>query len=125
LLELLDFEVRPVFDQVAGVLGQTARGKGLELMISCHPDVPETLAGDPTRLAQVLTNLGSNAVKFTEHGEVFIRATSEPADEGRTLLRVEVEDTGMGVPDGDAQHLFDPFTQADASTTRVYGGGTG
>jgi PAS domain S-box-containing protein len=121
-LELLDFEVRPVFDQVAGVLGQTARGKGLELMISCHPDVPETLAGDPTRLAQVLTNLGSNAVKFTEHGEVFIRATSEPADEGRTLLRVEVEDTGMGVPDGDAQHLFDPFTQADASTTRVYGG---
>jgi PAS domain S-box-containing protein len=121
-LEHLDFEVRPVFDQVAGVLGQAARGKGLELIISCHPDVPETLAGDPTRLAQVLTNLGSNAVKFTEHGEVLVRATAEPADEGRTLLRVEVEDTGVGVPDDDAQHLFDPFTQADASTTRVYGG---
>ena len=121
-LEHLDFEVRPVFDQVAGVLGQAARARGLELMISCHPDVPESLAGDPTRLAQVLTNLGSNAVKFTERGEVFVRATAEPADHGRTLLRVEVEDTGIGLPDVDAHHLFDPFTQADASTTRVYGG---
>jgi PAS domain S-box-containing protein len=121
-LEHLDFEVRPVFDQVAGVLGQAARAKGLELMISCHPDVPETLAGDPTRLAQVLTNLGSNAVKFTERGEVFVRATAAPADHGRTLLRVEVEDTGVGLPDVDAHQLFDPFTQADTSTTRVYGG---
>ena len=121
-LEHLDFEVRPVFDQVAGVLGQAARAKGLELMISCHPDVPETLAGDPTRLAQVLTNLGSNAVKFTERGEVFVRATAAPASSGGTLLRVEVEDTGVGLPDVDAHQLFDPFTQADTSTTRVYGG---
>jgi PAS domain S-box-containing protein len=121
-LEHLDFEVRPVFDQVAGVLGQAARAKGLELMISCHPDVPETLAGDPTRLAQVLTNLGSNAVKFTERGEVFVRATAAPADHGQTVLRVEVEDTGIGLPDVDAHQLFDPFTQADTSTTRVYGG---
>ena len=97
-LERLDFEVRPVFDQVASLLAEAARAKGLELMVSCHPDVPEVLAGDPTRLAQVLTNLGSNAVKFTDAGEVSIRATAEATDEGRTRLRVTVADTGVGVP---------------------------
>ena len=69
-LERLDFEVRPVFDQVLSLLAEPARAKGLELLVSCHPEVPEVLRGDPTRLAQVLTNLGSNAVKFTERGEV-------------------------------------------------------
>ena len=121
-LERLDFEVRSVFDQVASVLAETARAKGLELMVSCHPDVPEVLAGDPTRLAQVLTNLGSNAVKFTSEGEVLIRATAEPAEDGRTLLRVTVTDTGVGVPEGDVDTLFEAFTQADASTTRRFGG---
>jgi signal transduction histidine kinase len=74
-IENVDFEVRQVFDQVASVPAESARAKGLELIVSCHPDVPEFLNGDPTRLAQVLTNLGSNAVKFTDAGEVFIRAT--------------------------------------------------
>ncbi len=122
LLERLDFEVRPVFDQVASLLAEAARTKGLELVVSCHPDVPEVLRGDPMRLAQVLTNLGSNAVKFTEVGQVLVRATAQPAPGGRTLLRVEVSDTGVGVPEGDLRSLFDPFTQADASTTRTYGG---
>ncbi|HEX6875186.1 MAG TPA: PAS domain S-box protein, partial [Nocardioidaceae bacterium] len=76
-LEQVDFELRPVFDQVAGVLAETARAKNLELSVSCHPEVPEVLTGDPTRLSQVLTNLGSNAVKFTEEGEVHIRATAD------------------------------------------------
>ena len=121
-LERLDFETRLVFDQVASVLSESARAKGIALMVSCHPDVPEVLAGDPTRLAQVLTNLGSNAVKFTDSGEVHVRATATPTPEGRTLLRVEVTDTGVGVDDEAIEHLFEPFTQADASTTRVYGG---
>jgi PAS domain S-box-containing protein len=121
-LERLDFEVRAVFDQVAGLLAEQAHSKGLELIVSCHPDVPEVLAGDPTRLAQVLTNLGSNAVKFTEQGEVFVRATAGPGADGRTVLRVEVCDTGVGIAEDDIGQLFDPFTQADASTTRVYGG---
>ena len=121
-LERLDFEVRGVFDQVAGLLAEQAHSKGLELMVSCHPDVPEVLSGDPTRLAQVLTNLGSNAVKFTERGEVFIRATAGAVADGATVLRVEVADTGVGVEAARIGHLFDPFTQADASTTRVYGG---
>jgi hypothetical protein len=121
-LERLDFEVRPVFDQVASVLAENARAKGLELIVACHPDVPEVLAGDPTRLAQVLTNLGSNAVKFTEAGEVYIRATASTTPEGRTRLRVTVADTGIGLPEGDVETLFEAFTQADASTTRRYGG---
>ncbi|MCL8024635.1 response regulator [Nocardioides bruguierae] len=125
-LEVIDFEVRPVFDQVAGVLGEAARGKGVELVLSCAPDVPRVLAGDPTRLAQVLTNLVSNAVKFTAEGEVVVRATSVP---GRTpdgaavhRLHVSVTDTGIGVDPERATGLFDPFTQADASTTRTFGG---
>ncbi len=120
-VENVDFEVRPVFDQVASVLGESARSKGLELLVSCHPDVPEFLDGDPTRLAQVLTNLGSNAVKFTERGEVSIRATAAPAA-GGSVLRVEVVDTGVGVEPGKHDAIFEPFSQADASTTRRYGG---
>lgn len=121
-LERLDFEIRDVFDQVASLLGESARAKGLELIVSCHPDVPEVLSGDPTRLAQVITNLGSNAVKFTKTGEVFIRATASPGEDGRTLLHVSVTDTGVGVPEEHVDALFDAFTQADASTTRRYGG---
>ncbi|MFZ5846234.1 MAG: response regulator [Actinomycetota bacterium] len=121
-VENVEFEVRPVFDQVASVLGESARSKGLELIVSCHPDVPEFLVGDPTRLAQVLTNLGSNAVKFTEHGEVFIRATAAPCADSTSILRVEVVDTGIGVDPEKQAHIFDPFSQADASTTRQYGG---
>ncbi|GGO78932.1 response regulator [Nocardioides deserti] len=121
-LERVDFEVRPVFDRVAAVMAESARARGLELIVSCSPEVPEVLAGDPTRLAQVLTNLVSNAVKFTEEGEVYVRATSAPADHGRTRLDVEVADTGIGVDPLKAAGLFEPFTQADASTTRVYGG---
>ncbi|WP_296604833.1 response regulator [Nocardioides sp.] len=121
-LERLDFEIRDVFDQVASLLGEAARAKGLELIVSCHPDVPEVLAGDPIRLAQVVTNLGSNAVKFTERGEVFIRATATPGPTGRTVLHVSVADTGVGVPEKDVDALFDAFTQADASTTRRFGG---
>jgi PAS domain S-box-containing protein len=121
-LERLDFEIRDVFDQVASLLGEAARAKGLELIVSCHPDVPEVLSGDPTRLAQVITNLGSNAVKFTERGEVFIRATATPGAAGRTRLHVRVTDTGVGVPENDVEALFEAFTQADASTTRRFGG---
>ena len=89
--------------------------------MSCDPSVPEVLAGDPTRLAQVVTNLGSNAVKFTAAGEVQVRATAEVAD-GTATLRVEVSDTGIGIDPARAEGLFDSFTQADASTTRVHGG---
>jgi PAS domain S-box-containing protein len=121
-LETLDFEVRPLLDQVISVLAESARSKGLELSSSCDHDVPEVLAGDPTRLSQVLTNLVSNAVKFTDRGEVLVRATAEPGPDDRTVLRVDVTDTGVGIDPAEVDALFAPFTQADASTTRVYGG---
>ncbi|HEY1135176.1 MAG TPA: response regulator [Nocardioides sp.] len=121
-VESVDLEVRDVLEQVTGVLAESARAKGLDLQVSCSPDVPEVLAGDPTRLAQVLTNLGSNAVKFTASGSVSIRATSTPGPDGDTTLRVEVRDTGVGIPEQQRRQIFKPFTQADTSTTRRYGG---
>ena len=122
-LETVDFDVRPVFEQVANVLAGTARAKGLELSVSCHPDVPEVVSGDPTRLAQVLANLASNAVKFTEHGTVAVRATVEASSsDGGIVLRVEVTDTGIGIKASERPGIFEPFTQADSSTTRIHGG---
>ena len=120
-LEELDFEVRPLLDQVGHMLAQTARARGLDLVVSCHPAVPAVLRGDPTRLAQVVTNLVSNAVKFTERGGVIVRATTRAVDD-RLRLDVEVSDTGVGVAAEKVERLFDAFTQADASTTRLYGG---
>ena len=120
-LERLEFEVRPLLEQVVHMLSEPVREKGLDLVLSCHPAVPAVLSGDPTRLAQVVTNLVSNAVKFTQHGGVSVRATAEHVG-GRVVLRVEVSDTGVGVADAKVARLFDPFTQADSSTTRVYGG---
>ena len=120
-LERLDFDVRLLLEQVSAMLTELAREKRLDLVVSCHPDVPAVLSGDPTRLAQVITNLVANAVKFTEHGVVAVRATAEP-DDDRVRLRVEVTDTGVGVPRSQQTHLFEPFTQGDSSTTRIYGG---
>ena len=120
-LEHLDFDVRLLLEQVSAMLTELAREKRLDLAVSCHPDVPAVLSGDPTRLAQVITNLVSNAVKFTDHGMVAVRATAEP-DDGRVRLCVEVADTGVGVPRSQQAHLFQAFTQGDSSTTRIYGG---
>ena len=121
-VESVDLEVRGVLEQVTSVLAESARAKGLDLQVSCSPEVPEMLSGDPTRLAQVITNLGSNAVKFTSRGSVSIRATSTPGPDGTTLLRVEVRDTGVGIPEQQRRHIFQPFAQADTSTTRRFGG---
>jgi PAS domain S-box-containing protein len=120
-LERLDFEIRPLLDGVAGMLTEPAREKQLDLVVSCHPDVPAVLSGDPTRLAQVVTNLVSNAVKFTGHGGVRVRATAQPVED-RVELTVEVTDSGVGVPGSRLHDLFAPFTQGDSSTTRLHGG---
>ncbi|MCW2815911.1 MAG: sensor hybrid histidine kinase [Nocardioides sp.] len=127
-VETLDFEVREVLAEVGDILTDTARERDVELRISCSADVPDVLAGDPTRLKQVLLNLGSNALKFTAAGSVGIRATADPdADpdagpDGGCLLRVEVSDTGLGMTTAQQEHVFAPFAQADSSTTRRFGG---
>ncbi|MGZ4504899.1 MAG: response regulator [Nocardioidaceae bacterium] len=126
-LESVDFEVQPVFEAVAAMLAETAHEKGIELVVGVRPEVPERLNGDPTRLSQVLVNLVSNAVKFTAAGEVVIRCGVVPGagtgtGEGDVVLRVEVTDTGIGIPEAKQAGLFEPFSQADASTTRTHGG---
>jgi two-component system, sensor histidine kinase and response regulator len=125
-LETIDFDPVQLVDDVAELVAESAGEKQLELLASCTPGLPERLRGDPARLRQVLLNLAGNAVKFTESGEVVVRATlvdTAPGNNGDTVsVRFEVRDTGIGVDTSDLIRLFDPFSQADSSTTRRYGG---
>jgi signal transduction histidine kinase len=125
-IEVVEFEVRPVIDQVLAINGQSAHDRGVTLQVDLDDDVPDRLVGDPTRLGQVIGNLVSNAVKFTADGTVGISVRTEPtveADPGGTLrLRVEVRDTGIGIDRLVMERLFEPFRQADVSTTRTFGG---
>ena len=129
-----DAKVQPVVvvEAVCELLAPKAREKGIALLSFIAPDIPTLLRGDPGRLRQILLNLVGNAVKFTEQGEVVVTVTHEPtndvaghadhADHPDVLLRVAVTDTGIGLSDEARQRLFQPFTQADGSTTRRYGG---
>ncbi|GAB6985323.1 ATP-binding protein [Nocardioides pyridinolyticus] len=121
-LEAADFDVREVLDQVAGVLSGPAHGQGLELVTGCAPDVPGAVRGDSVRFGQVVTNLGSNAVRFTDRGEVAIQVRVEERTPADVVLRVDVTGTGVGIASDARERLFDAFTQADRSTTRRHGG---
>ena len=121
-LEEVDFEVRPVLEQGVALLAEAALDKGIALSVTVDEDVPDRLVGDPTRLGQVLSNLLSNAVKFTTFGEVRVTAYVDAADDEGVLLGVDVADTGIGIRHDQMERLFEPFRQADASTTRTHGG---
>lgn len=122
-LDVGSFDPRGLVEEVAGLLSEAARGKGLELIAYCQPELPSRLSGDQGRIRQILLNLASNAVKFTSAGEVSIHAeTTGKCDGGRCLVRFEVRDTGIGVAPEDHDRLFESFSQADSSTTRRYGG---
>ncbi|MGE0684216.1 MAG: response regulator, partial [Candidatus Binatia bacterium] len=128
-LEALDFPPRSLVEEIATLFAERAHKKGLELMTRIAEDVPPILRGDPYRLRQILTNLIGNAIKFTEQGEVVIEVKSQkvsnrPEDLQLTTcsLFFSVHDTGIGIPPEAQARLFQPFTQADSTTTRRYGG---
>ena len=121
-LEHAEFDLEKVVAQAASSLAEKASSKGIELVVDLAPDVPRRLVGDALRLSQVLLNLGSNAVKFTEHGEIVMRARLEKREAGEAELRFEVRDTGIGLTEEQRGRLFQNFQQADSSTTRRYGG---
>jgi signal transduction histidine kinase/DNA-binding response OmpR family regulator len=122
-IELVDLDVRAVLAGVTELEAERARRKGLELLARVHPDVPSLLHGDPGRLRQVLVNLVSNAVKFTDRGgQVLVRARLVGEAAGKSIVRFEVQDTGIGIEPAVRSRLFQSFSQADGSTSRRYGG---
>jgi len=121
-LEALVFDPRELVEDTCEMLARQAQAKGIELIDWIGDAVPPALRGDAHRLRQVMTNLISNAVKFTERGEVSVLVSAEPAGDGRVRLVADVRDTGAGIAPAVLAGLFEPFTQADSSTTRRYGG---
>ena len=121
-LERADVEVVPLLESVAAVLAPQAHAKHLEMVAYVDPSVPRFVVGDPLRLRQILLNLLSNAVKFTDRGSVVAIATVEDADDASVTLRFAISDTGVGIEPHAVSLLFEPFRQADMSTTRRFGG---
>ncbi|MBV9642068.1 MAG: response regulator [Verrucomicrobia bacterium] len=120
--EILDFDLIETVESTLDMLAEAAHSKELELADTILPGTPTRLRGDPGRLRQILTNLIANAIKFTETGEVIVRVFKESETKTQALLRFEVQDTGIGIPTEAQGLLFEPFKQADSSTTRKYGG---
>ena len=121
-IDVIDFDLRYTVDDTLRSLAPRAHAKGLELACQVAPDVPPALGGDPSRLRQILVNLIGNAVKFTETGEVVVRVKSGPVAGEQVSVTFTVSDTGIGIPSEKHAAIFEPFAQADASTTRKFGG---
>jgi signal transduction histidine kinase/CheY-like chemotaxis protein/HPt (histidine-containing phosphotransfer) domain-containing protein len=121
-LEVIDFDVRTVLDDVAEIIATAAHEKALEVATLIQPGVPERVAGDPGRLRQILTNIAGNAVKFTATGEIVLQASLAGEESGSVVVRFEIADTGIGISPEAKARLFSAFAQADPSTTRRYGG---
>ena len=120
--EETDFDLVKVVESTLEVLDTPAHRRTLELVLGIDPDVPGALRGDPGRLRQVLTNLLGNAIKFTDHGEVALEISAEAVTEGSARIHFEIHDTGIGISPEVQRRLFQPFSQADSSTSRKYGG---
>jgi len=121
-LEPIDFAFHETVNDTLKIMRFRARQKGLQLTGQLGLDIPPLLIGDPTRLRQVLINLVGNAIKFTEQGEISVDVQQEDSQEGQVELHFRVRDSGVGIPREQQSLIFEPFTQADSSTTRKYGG---
>jgi PAS domain S-box-containing protein len=121
-IESIDFDLGNTLDQIADMLAIRAQEKGLEFICSIDPAMPRRLHGDPGRLRQIITNLAGNAIKFTATGEVVLQVRLLSDSGGRVALRCDIRDTGIGIDAEKLALLFQPFSQADASTTRRFGG---
>jgi signal transduction histidine kinase/DNA-binding response OmpR family regulator len=121
-LEAIPFNLRNNVEEATTSLAPGASEKGLELLCDIAAEVPEVVVGDPTRLRQVVLNLLGNAIKFTEKGEVEVRVELQSRDKEGACLHIAIRDTGIGIPPGKQQRIFDAFSQADKGTTRQYGG---
>ena len=122
-LEEIEFDIRELIELLAESMSLSAQSKGVEMVLDLAELPNHVIQSDPGRIRQVLTNILSNAIKFTEHGEVALSAKFEPRDDNSTiLLTCQIRDTGIGIPQDKLATLFDAFSQVDASTTRKYGG---
>jgi len=121
-LETLDFDLHALVEETCDMLVHRAEQKGIELLYLVHASTPRSLRGDPGRLRQILLNLASNAIKFTEEGQVVIVARLQDREDARCRVHFCVEDTGIGIPADRMDRLFQSFSQVDASTTRRHGG---
>ena len=121
-VESIDFDLEKVLENVGNLISEKASAKGLELIFDIDPSVSTRLKGDPLRLGQILINFCNNAVKFTDAGEIVVRATVAEDTEDAQLVAFSVTDTGIGMTEDQLGRLFQAFEQADASTTRKYGG---
>jgi signal transduction histidine kinase/CheY-like chemotaxis protein len=121
-MESVDFQLEDTLDNISTLVGIKTQEKGLELLFKTDRSVPTALVGDPLRLGQILINLSNNAVKFTDTGEIVVSSELVKKDGAQVTLKFSVRDTGIGMTDKQAAKLFQPFAQADSSTTRKYGG---
>src|SRR5206468_6443988 len=120
--EETEFDVHVELATARAILLPQANAKSLPIQLQIDPNLPFSLRGDVAHFRQILINLVANAVKFTEHGYILIRAIGAGEDHGRRIVRFEVEDTGIGIPVAAQQRIFESFTQADETTTRRFGG---
>jgi signal transduction histidine kinase len=120
--EEVDFNLKDLLLNIRAALLQKAIDKGIQLKLLMEDDLPEAVKGDSVRIGQILTNLVSNAVKFTDYGRVTISASILKKDADSTTITFEVKDTGIGIPQDKWDSIFDSFTQASSETTRKYGG---
>ena len=121
-IDQVPFNLSDILDKLKKLMGQRAADKGLQLIFTVDPTVPDQMVGDPQRLSQVLINLTSNAIKFSEKGEVSLSFEMADSNDDTLTLKVTIRDTGIGIASEQLETIFQPFTQADGSSTRKYGG---